>query len=205
MRLTRPLLLLLALVLASVGWLWLPDPAFVVPGPTADAVSSPRALLGVFAGPMLVVLAPAVLRAWGSCGGPALACAGRYLLGLEREQEALQAHHGLAAAAGGGVWGGLALGLLGGVAMFLLLGRSQGAGPAFAPAELARLVSWALLVPMVAVGLGRLVLGAAADHAALRAGAAERRAFAPRDDLVLLLFLLPPLMSFLVIVLPLPS
>ena len=66
------------------------------------------------------------------------------------------------------------------------------------------LISFSLLAPITALGVGRLVLGVSADAAALRAGLVGVRTFARRDDLLLLLFLLPPVLSFGAIMWPAP-
>lgn len=192
----RPVYLLVALAAAFHGWAILPDPAWVV---TDEGVGAPRSvanLLVVFLGPGVPVLLLGVVGAWGVGGGRALRCGARYLCGLDREGEHLHAHHGLRAAARAMVSGGLTLGLLGAAAAFLLVGDAQSGELVAAPADVAYLLSWALLSPLTALGVGRLVLGVAADGAAVRAGTPERRAFAGRDDLLLLLFLLPPVMTF---------
>lgn len=197
MKRSRPLLLLVVFGLSFFGWLWLPDPVWLQAAEGARSAWTIDALWALI-GPGVPVLLIGLFAAWGAGGATSLRCAGSFLLGCEREGEHLHAHHALRAAARAMVSAGLVLGLLAGTAMFLLAGQS----PETSPANFAYVIQWSLLTPITALGVGRLVLGVAADGAALRAGVPERRAFASRDDLLLLLYLLPPVMTFSVVVWP---
>jgi hypothetical protein len=202
LRLARPLLFALVLVVAFMGWTWLPDPAWPYGSDGPTTARSLPDLVVVFMGPGSPLLALGLLAAWGASGGAGLRAGARYLMGREREGELLAAQGALAAGARAMVSGGLVLGLLGSAAAFLMVGGLYRAGDGPDPGALARLLQWSMLAPLSALGIGRVILGPSADGAAVKAGVPDRRAFRSRDDFMLLLYIVPALMTFAVIIWP---
>lgn len=203
MKWTRPLLLVIALSLALMGWSWLPQPAAIAPG-AASGLSVGRLLIA-FTGPGAPLLALGLIAAWGAAGARGLGAGARYLAGCEREAELLLAQRALGAGARAMVSGGLIVSLLGATAAYLIVGEVLRGGESPSPVNMARLIEWALVAPLTALGVGRVVLGLAADGAAAQAGEPTRRTFGPRDDFMLLLYILPALMIFAVVAWPLPQ
>lgn len=205
MKWTRPLCLILVLGLTVCGWMLLPEPRQVAAAPSGSLDSSLAELVLSFLGLGLPVLAFGLIACWSAAGLGSLGSVARFLMGTERERDLVAAHHGMAAAARAMVQGGLTLGLLGTAAMYILIGEAFKSNDYASPADIAYLISFSLLAPLMALGVGRLVLGVGADAAAMRAGLSTRRTFESRDDLILLLFILPPVLTFGSALWPLPT
>ena len=131
--------------------------------------------------------------AWMVGGKKGLWVSSLWMLGKERPTDGLLVHRTLASAARTLVAAGLFMSLLASVCIYLhiaTVNREVGASPA----KIADWITWSIVPGTLALGLGRILLGGCADWASVRAGAPERRAFKGRDDLALLLYLLPPLL-----------
>ena len=205
MKWTRPLCLILVLGLTFCGWMLLPEPMHVAAAPPGSFDFSLADLVISLFGPGMPVLAFGLIACWSAAGLGSIGSVARFLMGREREGDLVAAHHGMAAAARAMVQGGLTLGLLGTAAMYFLIGEALQNHDYASPADLAYLISFSLVAPLMALGVGRLILGVGADAAAMRAGLSTPRTFGSRDDLLLLLFILPPVLTFGSALWPMPT
>ena len=136
------------------------------------------------------------LLAGGAVGGRrGLAASAKFLAWRRSDVEPALVQGTLAGAARGLVRAGWTLSLLAGTCVFLLVGQFLTTPQSASPAELAQTLGWTLLPGIVAVAVGRGLLGPAADAAAVRGGNPRQRCFSSGDDLGLLLFVLPPTAS----------
>lgn len=141
----------------------------------------------------LGLAALAFCSAWMVGGGAGLAASLRWLFGFERQTDCLLVQRTLASAARTLVLAGLFESLLAAACMFLVF------MPPFDPANLNPVVKvghkfWTILPGVFSIGVGRILFASTADWAAVRGGRPTLKTFSGNDDLMLLLYLIPPVL-----------
>jgi hypothetical protein len=199
----RPLGIALVLALALAPFLfggW--TPRWHVP--IEDVAVSYSGLLPVLASGVVPLILLALCAAALDAGPRGLRDGLAFLCGAPRAGQDLAAHRALASAARATLGAGLLFGLVGLLRLFQVYAGAQLEGDHASPADLAEALQLILLIPLVALALGRLVLAPAAAAAAARAGAPERASLSGGAELAVFALLVPAVVAFLSIFYPLP-
>ena len=191
----RPFLVTLVVLGATApffyGW-WMPA-WYVAPD---EATTSAKSLLdiAIFALPLGLL---GLLAAGSAAGGRGVGAGLSWLAGRGAERDDLAAHTALAAAARAMCFASLVIGLVGLSVLWAMMARGLGGGEYVAPRSFARTLSIMIMTPMYGLVLGRLVLGAAADAAAVRGGRPELRTFHGATDVALVALVVPAAVGLL--------
>lgn len=199
-----PLWLVLTAVAVTTFLMFLTNPFLTDP----DRVGETRqvSLLPIFLDTWVLL---SILGAVGAGLSAAVVVAGprslgattRFLLGRARSAELPLAARGLWAAGTCVLHLGLCVAFIALLGMFDLLRVDWEGADHVNPADLAELIGWALLAPLLGLFLGRFLFGACAESAALRAG--MRPHPFPVTPQIVVLFVVP--LIFLLITMPGPS
>jgi hypothetical protein len=203
-RLLRPAAFAGVLVLGLVASAFL-EPGAGAPSSTPDVSFSVAELVRSM-GPLLVaLLAIALIAMTWPAGAAGLRAAIAFLVGREREADSELAWRALATAARATLAAGLLLGLLGAATMLAHAVGGLDAVPSVAPrpADLAQVFRLTIYGPLLALLLGRMVLGGCAAAVARRAGASIP--FRRGADLALLSLVVPVALASMVVFMKYPK